>query len=208
VIKKLVKGALFAKPISHQTNELRRLQAEEILPTLENSDLGTNAISISGSAHLLGALHYDGIIKDYQYPEHDCRALPVPEDSCDIYLSDQVLEHVGINPLAVFDEAHRVVKPNGLIVVSTCFMNPLHMEPNDYLRFTTHGLELLARESNFELVKSYSVGGLLDIIYRMVGGAGMNYRKLPILLSQYVMSLPTSHKYPVIVGIIAKKPDN
>ena len=44
-----------------------------------------------------------------------------------------------------FDEIHRVLRPDGVFLVSTPFYFRIHEHPNDYWRFTPEALELLLR---------------------------------------------------------------
>jgi SAM-dependent methyltransferase len=66
----------------------------------------------------------------------DIQACPeVPSDSYDVIVCTQVLEHVP-NPFAAVAELHRILKPDGrlLLTVPACF--PYHAVPRDYWRFT------------------------------------------------------------------------
>ncbi|NUR74879.1 MAG: class I SAM-dependent methyltransferase [Thermoleophilia bacterium] len=66
-------------------------------------------------------------------------ALPVEDDSFDIVLCTQVLEHVD-DPAAAVRELHRVTKPGGRVLASTHGVMVFHPNPNDYWRWTHTGL--------------------------------------------------------------------
>ena len=82
--------------------------------------------------------------------------LPIKDNSMDYVMSYQVLEHVP-NPHKVIREFYRVLKPNGVIVISVPFIGEYHTCPNDYWRFTHEGLlELLKNYSNIKIVPDVS----------------------------------------------------
>jgi SAM-dependent methyltransferase len=69
-------------------------------------------------------------------------AIPVDEASFDLVLCLQVLEHVP-DPAAAVRELHRVVRPGGLVLLSTHGVYPFHPNPDDLWRWTHQGLERL-----------------------------------------------------------------
>ena len=71
-------------------------------------------------------------------------------DEFDAILCTEVLEHLH-TPHQGIAEMHRVLKPDGMLVLTTRFVYPLHDVPGDYYRFTKYGLEHLLRD--FEIVE-------------------------------------------------------
>ena len=69
-------------------------------------------------------------------------ALPVADDSFDIVLCTQVLEHAE-DPSVAVRELHRVTKPGGRVLASTHGVQVFHPNPNDYWRWTHTGLRRL-----------------------------------------------------------------
>jgi SAM-dependent methyltransferase len=69
-------------------------------------------------------------------------SLPVEDDSFDIVLCTQVLEHVD-DPATAVHELHRVTKPGGRVLASTHGVMVFHPNPNDYWRWTHTGLRRL-----------------------------------------------------------------
>ena len=85
----------------------------------------------------------------------DLHALDMPDDSAGSILCLDTLEHVE-NPRLAVAEIFRVLKPNGLAVISSVFEFPIHNYPNDYWRFTPQGLELLM--ADFSPLQIFSYG--------------------------------------------------
>ena len=87
-------------------------------------------LSISGSQQLCRILGFaDHQIADAVYPDANMLALPYADEAFDAVVSDQVLEHVEGSPERAMDEAFRVLKPGGLALHATCFINPIHYVP-------------------------------------------------------------------------------
>ena len=68
--------------------------------------------------------------------------MPIDDSSIDVVFSNQVLEHLH-TPWRTVSEIGRILKPNGLCLLSTVFSYRVHGYPNDYFRFTHAGLESL-----------------------------------------------------------------
>lgn len=114
---------------------------------------------ISGSSRLALALGLPAeALLLAVYPEVDIRALPYDDGTFDAIVSDQVLEHVEAPPSRVVREAARVVRPGGLLVHTTCFVNPRHDAPSDYWRFSPEALRLLHEDQGHRVVHTGSWG--------------------------------------------------
>ena len=84
-------------------------------------------------------------VTEANFPEHSLLSLKFPDEGFDFVLSDQVLEHIEGSPQQAIDESWRVLRPGGIAVHTTCFINPVHEAPHDYWRFTPMALRLLVR---------------------------------------------------------------
>jgi len=65
-------------------------------------------------------------------------AIDLPAESAGTVLILDTLEHVEFARKAV-EEAHRILKPNGILVISSVMKFPIHDYPYDYWRFTPEG---------------------------------------------------------------------
>jgi SAM-dependent methyltransferase len=72
-------------------------------------------------------------------------SVPMPDGSCDLVLSTQVLEHVE-DPATYLAECHRLLRPGGSLVVSTHGIMYYHRDPEDYWRWTRAGLQKVLEE--------------------------------------------------------------
>jgi SAM-dependent methyltransferase/uncharacterized protein YbaR (Trm112 family) len=74
----------------------------------------------------------------------DGHNLPFADGSFDGVVLQAVLEHV-LDPVRVVAEAHRVLKPTGLIYAETPFLQAVHEGPFDFTRWTELGHRRLFR---------------------------------------------------------------
>lgn len=72
-------------------------------------------------------------------------------ESLDAVLSTQVLEHVE-NPTHYLSEACRVLKQDGLLILSTHGYWMFHPDPTDFWRWTSTGLQKVVSEAGFEII--------------------------------------------------------
>ena len=134
-------------------------------------------LSISGSQYLGRLLGFDDKqIKNVSYPEFNVLNLPFRDGEFDAVVSDYVLEHIEGSPQSAIDEMFRILRPNGVLLLTTNLIYPVHAAPNDYWRFTPDALVLLTKQH----------GDILD-----VGGWGNPCILLAIALGLW--SQPTPH---------------
>ena len=92
--------------------------------------------------------------------------LKFEDNSFDSILCTQVLEHV-YDHHTVIKEIHRVLKPNGHIILTVPFAWELHEEPYDYFRFTKHALKNLFEEAGLVVDLIKPNGGKWAAIYQL-----------------------------------------
>jgi SAM-dependent methyltransferase len=84
--------------------------------------------------------------------------LPADDNSFDVVLSSQVLEHVA-DPALYLEEAFRVLRAGGLLVLSTHGTWRYHPDPTDFWRWTCDGLRHQLEGSGFEILRFRGVMG-------------------------------------------------
>lgn len=95
----------------------------------------------------------------------DVTRTPLQAQSVDCILCTEVLEHLP-NPQACVDEMHRLLRNDGLVLISVPFFYPVHADPYDFQRFTEGGLRHLLRE--FKSVEVFRMGGYAGVIGLML----------------------------------------
>jgi ubiquinone/menaquinone biosynthesis C-methylase UbiE len=75
----------------------------------------------------------------------DAHELPFDDKSFNYILCTEVLEHLH-TPQQAISQMFRVLKPGGILILTTRFVFPLHDTPNDYFRYTKYGLMHLFKD--------------------------------------------------------------
>jgi len=88
------------------------------------------------------------------------KPLPFDDNSYDIIFLFDVLEHVK-NDIKFLYECNRILKPNGIMVISVPFMYRFHEIPYDYRRYTPSGLEFIFDNSGFKIIELKNVGSFI-----------------------------------------------
>jgi hypothetical protein len=154
---------------------LRKIATELALPA------ATKVLSISYSEKLCAVLGLaDACITPANYPEVDLLALPFGDGEFHCIVSDQVLAHVSGDPYQAISESFRVIREGGLVVHTTCFINPVN-GATDYWRFTPDALRLLCVEH----------GAVLE-----ADGWGNPYAWIAIALGQRFTPVPEDPQHP------------
>jgi len=90
----------------------------------------------------------------------DGQSLPFNENLFDTIICIDVIEHV-TNPHQMIGELVRVLKPEGVLILSTPFFFYLHESPNDFTRFSKYGLINIFRSSKMKIIDLKSTGGII-----------------------------------------------
>jgi SAM-dependent methyltransferase len=93
----------------------------------------------------------------------DGQQLPFKNEMFDTIISIDVLEHVP-NPEKFVSEMFRVLKPGGIVILSTPFFFYLHEEPYDFFRFSKYGLRSIFERNGFIVIDVIPTGGVIAIL--------------------------------------------
>ena len=104
----------------------------------------------------------------------DARRLSNKDASFDTVVCLEALEHIDDTD-AVVSEMYRVLKKDGYAIATIPFLYPLHGNPDDYSRLTTHGLEYRFKKAGFEIVRTGSIGSLMTVLEKFAKSKQKNY---------------------------------
>lgn len=118
----------------------------------------------------------------------DAGQLPFPDACFDTVLLLEVLEHLRY-PEAALSEIARVLKPEGVLLMTLPFLYPVHDAPHDYQRYTAHGLQrelqaagLVSCECSPVLGSVESAGLLFSLALSGMAGEAFQRRSSAVLL--------------------------
>lgn len=161
-------------------------------------------LGISGIENFRPMIGSEASVVDASFPEVNIQDLPYEDCSFDFVISDQVIEHVE-EPKEAIIESRRVLKPKGIAIHTTCFMNGIHTYPRDYWRFSTEALEHLCGDFS-EIVQSEGWGNRMAILLCFLGG---RFRSLNIPDKENsllrLIATWNERQYPIVTWIIARK---
>lgn len=105
----------------------------------------------------------------------DLCALPIDDRSFDAALCTEVLEHVA-TPEAAARELFRILRPDGMLLVTVPFVGELHEEPNDHYRFTSYGIEGMLERAGFRVESVEPVSGYFRTVIHTLRNGGLAIR--------------------------------
>jgi SAM-dependent methyltransferase len=112
--------------------------------------------------HYFGTDNGMGDEEDWDYTQLSFKsnllALPVGDGSMDVVVSVNVLEHVS-EPIGMLSECRRVLREGGRLLLVAPQSWRLHQTPQDFFRFTQHGLDHALTRAGFEDLEIEAVGG-------------------------------------------------
>ncbi len=117
----------------------------------------------------------------------------IPNHTYEVVLFTEVLEHLHTPHLAIA-ELRRILKPGGLLLLTTRFIFPLHGSPVDYYRYTKYGLRHLLQD--FEIVELSAEANTMEtlaIIYQRLGFQCKTLWLKPFKLFWFALAAVTRH---------------
>ena len=97
----------------------------------------------------------------------DAARVPLPDASCDAVLCGELLEHVA-HPEEVLREAWRLLRPGGVLLLTTPFHCEIHPDPQDYARYTDTWLRAALARAGFVAIEVERQGRFLSVAADML----------------------------------------
>lgn len=92
--------------------------------------------------------------------------IPSKNNSFDSIVCTQVLGDI-YDLQKAFGELYRVLKPNGVLLVTESLFDPLHDEPHDFWRFTEHSFRRLAEDAGLKVAVIEPRGGYRSVMTQL-----------------------------------------
>lgn len=162
---------------------------------------------------------FDGTIRSYVGCDIVQSSENVVDDICaatglcyeaeqfDTIFSTQVLEHVADHSKMI-EEAYRVLKPGGHVILTVPFAWELHEEPYDFFRFSKHGLHHLLEKHHFEIISLKANGGKWAAMFQLILNVLFSTRKYKTFRSGVIKFLFVRLKLIVLYNKFAIWLDN
>jgi len=124
---------------------------------------------------LYGSTEYVGL--EYDTPQnrsskkaehfYDGKTFPFEDGEFDSLVANEVFEHV-FNPDRFLDEAHRVLKPGGMVLMTMPFVWDEHEQPHDFARYSSFGIRHLLEKHGFEVIEQRKSMDDVRVIFQLI----------------------------------------
>ncbi|MCK9201484.1 MAG: class I SAM-dependent methyltransferase [Gallionella sp.] len=98
---------------------------------------------------------------------YDGDSFPFDGRCFDGVVCNQVLEHV-FTPDQFLGEINRVLKPDGLLLLTVPFVWDEHEQPWDYARYSSFGLKSLLEKNGFEILEQQKINADVRVLFQLV----------------------------------------
>jgi len=132
-----------------------------------------------------------------EYPDYDICTEPL-DGEWDVVIAEQVLEHVP-DPQRAVDNMYRMLRPGGVLLITTPFMIKGHPSPYDFSRWTADGIRGLLARSGFSRMTVDSWGNRKCLIADMTDDNEWTFYRPGF------HSLKNEPRFPIVVWAFAHK---
>ncbi len=158
---------------------MRRYHVDEFfVKTMELIEPGSKVIDIGGKKkNKRGAFDIEKYDLNVQYanldestePDYLCDVaeIPVEAGEFDTAIMGELLEHLP-DPIPALTEAYRVLKKDGVLLITTPFMFHEHADPYDFGRYTEYWYKQKLTELGFTDIEVHRHGGFFSVLANMV----------------------------------------
>lgn len=98
---------------------------------------------------------------------YDGKTIPFEDNTFDSVFSTEVFEHV-FNLNEILPEINRVMKKDGLILITCPFAIAEHETPVDFGRYSSFGLKHLMETNGFEVIIQEKLGNSIEVITQFI----------------------------------------
>jgi len=109
------------------------------------------------------------------------KPLPIDSEVADTVISLAVLEHL-CEPQIMLNEAFRILKPEGRIILQVPWQWWIHEVPHDYFRYTPYGLKYMFEKAGFQEVEVTPRSGFFTMIVMKLNYFSARFIRGPRLL--------------------------
>ena len=100
---------------------------------------------------------------------YDGTEFPFNNNEFDSIVTNQVFEHV-FNPDIFLDELNRVLKKNGMLLLTVPFIWDEHEQPYDFARYSSFGIKSVLEKNGFEIVNQKKTATDFSAIIQLING--------------------------------------
>ena len=116
---------------------------------------------------------------------YDGKSIPFSDNSFDGVLSTEVFEHV-FNPDEILREIKRVLKNQGIILITCPFAICEHEIPNDFARYSSFAVKYMLEKEGFEIIEFAKTGDAVTTIWQLritywQNSILIHFKNIPIL---------------------------
>lgn len=98
---------------------------------------------------------------------YEGNSFPFGDGEFDSVVTNQVFEHV-FHPEEFLREIHRVLRPEGILLLTVPFVWDEHEQPRDYARYTSFALKHLLHKEGFTILETRKSVNDIRVIFQLV----------------------------------------